>query len=150
MITAPAKSLSFGIAVALLSFAVFVSILAAGGVMPACRRIRSACRTASPLAARLWHVLGDVASLALLWWAAGRHAGGRVLPEPALDPCPWEPAGRPASGGAMPAAWHDPNYISPAEQRDMAARPTQTYDIEALLAAAHKEAHDELEAWWLA
>ena len=63
MITAPTKSLSFDLAVALLSFAAFVSVLAAGGVLPLCRRIRSACRAAWSLTARPRRFLGDAASL---------------------------------------------------------------------------------------
>jgi hypothetical protein len=142
-------------AMALLALLAGVAILAVFGLLDVGRSLwpRTA-RLARHLAAVQWReVPGRIAGHATVWLlflAAGKHAGRRVLPEPAPGPCPWEPAERPDSGGQMPSAWRDPHYVSPAEQRDRAQQPTQTYDIKALLAAAQKEAQDELEAWWLA
>ena len=87
-----------------------------------------------------------------LWWAAGRHAGeGRALPAPGPQPLPVGPCAAPRQRyGTMPFTWLDPDYESPAMTGHLAARPTPTYDVRLLLAAADKEAREQLdlEAWW--
>jgi hypothetical protein len=119
------------------------------GLYASARRLANAVRSVRWREARAR--IGDHVTFLLLFFAAGKHAGnGRMLPAPPLDPCPWEPAEPPASGGTMPSTWQaDPGYISPAMAEHVAQRPTQTYDLQALLAAAEAEAQDELERWWL-
>jgi hypothetical protein len=74
-------SLPFDLSVAALSFAVFVSALAAGGLVPWCRRIAAGCAAARSLAAGLARTVAGVC----------REAVARRRPEPAAAPVPHPP-----------------------------------------------------------